>query len=82
MAWELDALRSAGLGEVVVVDLTREEFGIPVVRVVIPGLEGPAGIVSGCRLGRAGPGPGRRPMSDAYVFLGPRGRSGPGPGRA
>lgn len=52
LAWELDALRAAGLGEVVVVDLTREEFGIPVVRVVIPGLEGPAGIVSGCRPGR------------------------------
>ena len=35
------ALRSAGISEVVAVDLTREEFGIPVVRVIVPGLEGP-----------------------------------------
>jgi YcaO-like protein with predicted kinase domain len=51
VAWELDALRSVGIGEVVAVDLTREEFGIAVVRVIIPGLEGPTGIVS-CLLGR------------------------------
>ncbi len=51
VAWELDALRSAGIGEVVVVDLTRQEFGVAVVRVIIPGLEGPAGLVP-CRLGR------------------------------
>jgi YcaO-like protein with predicted kinase domain len=51
VTWELDALRSAGIGEVVVVDLTREEFGVAVVRVIIPGLEGPAGLVS-CRLGQ------------------------------
>ena len=41
VAWELDRLRSAGIDRVVVVDLTRPEFGLPVVRVVIPGLEGP-----------------------------------------
>ncbi|HEY2579651.1 MAG TPA: YcaO-like family protein, partial [Streptosporangiaceae bacterium] len=50
--WELARLRSAGIGQVIAVDLTREEFGIPVVRVVVPGLEGPAGMVAGCRLGR------------------------------
>ena len=36
----------------IVVDLTREEFGIAVVRVIVPGLEGPTGIVSSCRLGQ------------------------------
>jgi len=50
VAAELDALRSAGISEVVAVDLTREEFGISVVRVIVPGLEGPTGIVS-CLLG-------------------------------
>jgi YcaO-like protein with predicted kinase domain len=52
VAWELEALRSAGIGQVVVVDLTREEFGIAVVRVIVPGLEGPTGLVSSCRLGQ------------------------------
>jgi YcaO-like protein with predicted kinase domain len=50
VAWELDALRSVGISEVVAVDLTREEFGISVVRVIVPGLEGPTGIMS-CLLG-------------------------------
>jgi YcaO-like protein with predicted kinase domain len=50
VTWELDALRSVGINEVVVVDLTREEFGVAVVRVIVPGLEGPTGIVS-CLLG-------------------------------
>ena len=36
----LDRLRAAGIGRVIAVDLTRPEIGIPVVRVVIPGLEG------------------------------------------
>ncbi len=36
----LDHLQEAGITEVVVVDLTKKEFGVPVVRVVIPGLEG------------------------------------------
>ena len=34
-------LRQAGIEQVAVVDLTREEFKIPVVRVIIPGLEAP-----------------------------------------
>jgi len=40
LSWELKRLRSAGFSRVVVVDLTRPDFEIPVVRVVIPGLEG------------------------------------------
>jgi YcaO-like protein with predicted kinase domain len=39
VAWELDCLRTAGIERVVVVDLTREDFRLPVVRVIIPGLE-------------------------------------------
>jgi ribosomal protein S12 methylthiotransferase accessory factor len=39
IAWELERLKAVGLDQVVVVDLTRPEFNIPVVRVVIPGLE-------------------------------------------
>ena len=37
---QLARLRRVGIDEVVAVDLTKPEFGIPVVRVVIPGLEG------------------------------------------
>lgn len=40
VAWELERLRAIGIERVVAVDLTKPEFGIPVVRVVIPGLEG------------------------------------------
>jgi YcaO-like protein with predicted kinase domain len=39
--WILGRLRAVGVQQVLVVDLTKPEFGIPVVRVVIPGLEGP-----------------------------------------
>ncbi|HEX8698268.1 MAG TPA: YcaO-like family protein [Myxococcaceae bacterium] len=39
VTWELERLRGAGIGQVVVLELTRPEFRIPVVRVVIPGLE-------------------------------------------
>ena len=35
----LDRLRDVGLEQAIVVDLTKPEFGIPVVRVVVPGLE-------------------------------------------
>jgi YcaO-like protein with predicted kinase domain len=38
--WELECLRAADIGRVVAVNLTRPDFAIPVVRVVIPGLEG------------------------------------------
>jgi YcaO-like protein with predicted kinase domain len=37
--WELAQLRSAGIEQAIVVDLTKPAFKIPVVRVVIPGLE-------------------------------------------
>jgi YcaO-like protein with predicted kinase domain len=52
VAWELEALRSAGITQVVVVDLTREEFNIPVVRVIVPGLEGLVDKEVSYRLGR------------------------------
>jgi ribosomal protein S12 methylthiotransferase accessory factor len=35
----IDALEKQGLDRVIVVDLTREEIGVPVVRVIVPGLE-------------------------------------------
>ena len=37
---QLERLRAVGIEEVVVIDLTKPEFKIPVVRVIIPGLEG------------------------------------------
>jgi YcaO-like protein with predicted kinase domain len=37
---QLDRLRAVGIKEVIAVDLTKPEFGIPVVRVIAPGLEG------------------------------------------
>ncbi len=37
---ELDLLRAAGIRQVILVDLTRPEVGVPVVRMVVPGLEG------------------------------------------
>jgi YcaO-like protein with predicted kinase domain len=40
VAWLLDRLRAVGLKQAIAVDLTQPEFGIPVVRVVVPGLEG------------------------------------------
>jgi ribosomal protein S12 methylthiotransferase accessory factor len=39
VAVELAALRAAGLGEPLVVDLSQPEHGIPVVRAIVPGLE-------------------------------------------
>jgi len=39
VAWELERLRAIGIRSVVVVNLTKPEFNLPVVRVVIPGLE-------------------------------------------
>lgn len=40
VAWELDCLRAAALDKVVTVDLSQPAMGVPVVRVIIPGLEG------------------------------------------
>jgi len=35
----LEGLRNSGIAQVAAVDLTNEQFGIPVVRIIIPGLE-------------------------------------------
>jgi YcaO-like protein with predicted kinase domain len=40
LRWLLSRLRAVGVGRVLVCDLTREDLAIPVVRLVIPGLEG------------------------------------------
>ncbi len=51
----LECLRGIGVQEVVCVDLTKPQLGIPVTRVIIPGLEPPldrAEIVLGMRAGR------------------------------
>src|SRR6187551_2488480 len=37
---ELDRLRAAGIRQAILVDLTRPDVGVPVVRMVVPGLEG------------------------------------------
>lgn len=51
--WLLDRLRSIGLKQAIAVDLTRPEIGIPVVRMIVPGLEGsdhhPANYAPGAR---------------------------------
>ena len=39
--WLLTRLGAVGLAQVTMVDLTKDELSVPVVRVVIPGLEGP-----------------------------------------
>lgn len=39
LGWALRRLTAAGLARAIAVDLTRPEFGIPVVRLVVPGLE-------------------------------------------
>ncbi len=39
LQWALGRLNSAGVGRAIAVDLTRPEFDIPVVRMIIPGLE-------------------------------------------
>lgn len=38
--WMLARLRAAGIDQVVAVDLTREAIGVPVARLIVPGLEG------------------------------------------
>lgn len=39
VAWQKERLASGGIEHVIVVDLTKAEIGIPVVRVIVPGLE-------------------------------------------
>jgi len=41
VAWELGCIQKAGFHRVIVLDLTHKEFGLPVVRVVIPGMSIP-----------------------------------------
>ena len=41
VVWMLARLRACGIVQVIAVDLTKAEFGLPVMRIVIPGLEGP-----------------------------------------
>jgi ribosomal protein S12 methylthiotransferase accessory factor len=41
LAWLRQRLADAGLATIIVVDLTRPEFSIPVMRLIVPGLEGP-----------------------------------------
>jgi ribosomal protein S12 methylthiotransferase accessory factor len=38
--WLLARLREIGVDQVIAVDLTKEDLGIPVIRIVVPGLEG------------------------------------------
>lgn len=60
VAWELERLRAAGCRQVVAVELTKPEFQLPVVRVLIPGLEGcheAPGFVPGARALRQHPRP-------------------------
>jgi YcaO-like protein with predicted kinase domain len=40
LSWQLERLRSVGLDQVVVCNLSQTRFGIPVVKVIVPGLEG------------------------------------------
>lgn len=44
LATILSLLRASGLTSVIVVNLTRDDLRIPVVKVIIPGLEGPFGV--------------------------------------
>jgi ribosomal protein S12 methylthiotransferase accessory factor len=39
--WMLGQLRRVGITQALLVDLTMPEYSLPVVRVVVPGLEGP-----------------------------------------
>jgi YcaO-like protein with predicted kinase domain len=50
----LDRLRAVGSGHPVMVDLTRREIGIPVVRVVVPGTEMPSRALAPAALGERG----------------------------
>jgi ribosomal protein S12 methylthiotransferase accessory factor len=41
LGWLMERLSGVGLARVIAVDLTRPDLGVPVARVVVPGLEGP-----------------------------------------
>ncbi len=59
-------LEEAGLERAIVVDLTREEIGVPVVRVIVPGLE-----ISAVDSERVGGRVKNAKMPNVVVFLGP-----------
>ena len=40
LAWTAERVAAAGIGPVLYADLTRPDLGLPVARVVVPGLEG------------------------------------------
>ena len=57
LRWLLGRLQAVGIRQVLAVDLTKPAFGLPVARIVIPGLEGPHdddGYVPGARARAAG----------------------------
>ena len=56
MAHELDCLKAIGVRQAILIDLTRPGIDIPVVRMVVPGLEGWADKAEGRRARRAPPG--------------------------
>ncbi|MFD0899262.1 YcaO-like family protein [Actinomadura sediminis] len=58
--WLLDRLAAAGLPEVVAVDLTRPGAGLPVLKVLVPGLEGAAALSGAAAV----PGPRARETAD------------------
>ena len=53
VVYELDRLRAVGISRAILVDLTRPECHIPVVRMIVPGLEGwldgPGNVLPGAR---------------------------------
>lgn len=68
LRWQRERLAAAGIDQVATVDLTRPELGIPVVRVIAPGLESLHGIpghVPGARARRARPQPPGAPAEPA-----------------
>ena len=69
VAWELKCIRKARGRQVVVVDLTKPEFALPVVRVIVPGLE-PI-LVSDYVPGRRAQGVIGRKTVSVYIFTGP-----------
>ena len=82
VAHELDRVRAAGIGQAILVDLTRPDVGVPVVRMVVPGLEGWTDKVDA-----SVPGARRRALREAMRDAGrrlPRADAGPrrGPSRA
>lgn len=77
VAWMLERLRAVGSEEVVVVDLTKAEFDIPVARVLVPGLEGPD---KGDRVDYV-PGPRALAVSGGSAPVSPRSSAGPAWGR-